>query len=160
MRSEVNSLVIFFLGFWNNPRNVSNVCNEALVTLSLKLQLIIWFLRCGWSSRLDALISHVSPLTHCPIDHRSWDSLLWSPFVFRAITIVESEGKDGKITFIQSAKCTTTTLCLNYSAFPAWSISLVRTRKDRLLTLSLLRSKSVFLQPFKKQLYEWCSENL
>ena len=28
------------------------------------------------------------------------------------------------------------------------------------LTLSLLSSKSVFSQPFKKQLYEWCSENL
>ena len=29
-----------------------------------------------------------------------------------------------------------------------------------LLTLSLLSSKSVFSQPFKKRLYEWCSENL
>ena len=28
------------------------------------------------------------------------------------------------------------------------------------LTLSLLSSKSVFSQPFKKRLYEWCSENL
>ena len=27
-------------------------------------------------------------------------------------------------------------------------------------TLSLLSSKSVFSQPFKKRLYEWCSENL
>ena len=28
------------------------------------------------------------------------------------------------------------------------------------LTLSLLSSKSVFSQPFKKRLYEWCSDNL
>ena len=31
---------------------------------------------------------------------------------------------------------------------------------ERWLTLSLLSSKSVFSQPFKKWLYEWCSENL
>ena len=30
----------------------------------------------------------------------------------------------------------------------------------RTLTLSLLSSKIVFSQPFKKQLYAWCSENL
>ena len=33
-------------------------------------------------------------------------------------------------------------------------------RGSDVLTLSLLSSKSVFSQPFKKRLYEWCSENL
>ena len=118
------------------------------VNLSRVVHRILWY---NWT---HYYIQFVSVLQHSPIV-RSWyqNKLFWYYIMI------------GALCFTCDWRNSKQSLEIDWQYFVCFFIHANICRwcgclSFNLLTLSLLSSKSVFSQPFKKRLYEWCSENL